>query len=133
MEKSYTNNKFKDKYASINNDLKISSEENGSTPSIFCIVSLKDKPRNELKTDPRHEIYNNVVCATNKGPDQPAHTRSLPRVFASRLDILLTEHYLEFVTLKGGCRGSSEITLVKMPHFWKSHVAAQVRMWWMSG
>ena len=37
---------------------------------------------------------------------------------------LLTEHRLEFVSLKGGCTGSSESTLVKMPHCWKSHVAA---------
>ena len=35
---------------------------------------------------------------------------------------LLTEHYLEFLTLKGGRTGSSESTLVKMPHFWKSNV-----------
>ena len=34
---------------------------------------------------------------------------------------LLTEHYLEFLSLKGGCTGSSESTLVKIPHFWKSH------------
>ena len=27
---------------------------------------------------------------------------------------LLTEHNLEFLSLKGGCRGSSESTLVKM-------------------
>ena len=27
---------------------------------------------------------------------------------------LLTEHHLEFIRLKGGCRGSSESTLVKM-------------------
>ena len=37
---------------------------------------------------------------------------------------LLTEHHLEFLLLKGGCRGSSESTLVKMPHCWKSHVTA---------
>ena len=37
---------------------------------------------------------------------------------------LLTEHHLEFLSLKGGCTGSSESTLVKMPHCWKSHVAA---------
>ena len=37
---------------------------------------------------------------------------------------LLTEHHLEFLSLKGGCRGSSESTLVKMPHCWKSHAAA---------
>ena len=39
---------------------------------------------------------------------------------------LLTEHYLEFLGLTGGCRGSSESTLVKMPHFWKSHVATHI-------
>ena len=31
---------------------------------------------------------------------------------------LLTEHHLEFLSLKGGCTGSSESTLVKMPHLW---------------
>ena len=39
---------------------------------------------------------------------------------------LLTEHHLEFLSLKGGCTGSSESTLVKMPHCWKSHVMAQL-------
>ena len=39
---------------------------------------------------------------------------------------LLTEHHLEFQSLKGGCRGSSESTLVKMSNCWKSHVAAQM-------
>ena len=39
---------------------------------------------------------------------------------------LLTEHYLEFLSLKGGCTGSSESTLIKMPHCWKSHVMAQM-------
>ena len=39
---------------------------------------------------------------------------------------LLTEHHLEFPSLKGGCIDSSESTLVKMPHCWKSHVAAQL-------
>ena len=29
---------------------------------------------------------------------------------------LLTEHHLGFPSLKGGCRGSSESTLVKMRH-----------------
>ena len=36
----------------------------------------------------------------------------------------LTEHHLEFLSLKGGCRGSSESTHVKMPHCWKSHALA---------
>ena len=38
---------------------------------------------------------------------------------------LLTEHHLEFLSLKGGCRGSSESTHVKIPHCWKSHALAQ--------
>ena len=33
------------------------------------------------------EISNNVVCTTSKGSDQPVHTRSLIRAFASRLNI----------------------------------------------
>ena len=37
---------------------------------------------------------------------------------------LLTEHHLEFLNLKAGCRGLSESTLIKMPHFWKSRVTA---------
>ena len=37
---------------------------------------------------------------------------------------LLTEHHLEFLSLEGGCRGSSESTLVKMSNSWKSHAAA---------
>ena len=39
---------------------------------------------------------------------------------------LLTEHHLEFLSLKGGCRGLSESTLVKMLHCWKSHAASQL-------
>ena len=38
---------------------------------------------------------------------------------------LLTEHHLEFLSLKGGCRGSSKFTLVKMSNCWKSHAKAQ--------
>ena len=39
---------------------------------------------------------------------------------------LLTEHHLEFLSLKGGCRSSSESTHVKMPHWWKSYALAQL-------
>ena len=41
------------------------------------------------------------------------------------IDQLLTEHHLECLSLKGGCRGSSEYTHVKLPHCWKSHALAQ--------
>ena len=39
---------------------------------------------------------------------------------------LLTEHHLEFLSLKGGCRGSSESTHVEIPQCWKSHALAQL-------
>ena len=39
---------------------------------------------------------------------------------------LLTENHLEFRTLKGCCRGSSESTLVKISNCWKSHAAAHI-------
>ena len=39
---------------------------------------------------------------------------------------LLTIHHLEFLSFKGGCTGSSESTLVKMPHCWKSHAAYHI-------
>ena len=41
---------------------------------------------------------------------------------------LLTEHHLEFLSFKGGCRGSSESTHVKMHHCWKSLVMAHIRV-----
>ena len=34
---------------------------------------------------------------------------------------LLTDHHLEFLSLKRCCTGSSESTLVKIPHRWKSY------------
>ena len=39
---------------------------------------------------------------------------------------LLTEYHLELLSLKGGRTGSSESTLVKMPHCWKSHFPAHL-------
>ena len=39
---------------------------------------------------------------------------------------LLTEHLLEVLSLKGGCTGSSESTLVKMSNCWKLHAMAQI-------
>ena len=37
---------------------------------------------------------------------------------------LLSEHNFEFLSLKGGCTGLSESTLVKVLQCWKSHAAA---------
>ena len=42
----------------------------------------------------------------------------------SRSVKLLSVQHLEFLRLKGDCKGSSESTPVKMPHAWKSHVVA---------
>ena len=42
----------------------------------------------EMMYGPVHEISNNVVCATSKALDQPAHMRSLIRAFACRMHIL---------------------------------------------
>ena len=39
---------------------------------------------------------------------------------------LLTGHSFEILSLKGGCRGSYESTLVKTSNCWKSHAAAQL-------
>ena len=39
---------------------------------------------------------------------------------------LLTEHLLEVLSFKEGCTGSSESTLIKMPHCLKSHALAQM-------
>ena len=71
-------------------------------------------------------ISNNVVCATSKGSDQTARisdcayaqsdqslSLSLEYSMSAKL---LTEHHLEFLNLTGGCTGSSESILVKMPH-----------------
>ena len=38
--------------------------------------------------------------------------------------MLPTEHHLEFLTFKVGYTGSFESIDVKLPHRWKSHVAA---------
>ena len=40
----------------------------------------------------------------------------------------LTEHHLEFLSLKEGSTGWSESALVKTLHCWKSHVAAHLKM-----
>ena len=63
--------------------------------TIFGIGAVLCSDSSDLKSttnillfEPVHEISNNVVCATSKASDQPAHMRSLIRAFASRLSIL---------------------------------------------
>ena len=44
--------------------------------------------KGSMQYKPWHEISNNVLCATSKASDQPAHMSSLIWAFASRLNIL---------------------------------------------
>ena len=60
---------------------------------IKCVMYSPFKLFGSVKTlaslfEPRHEISDNVVCATSKGSDRPAHMRNLPRAFASCLKII---------------------------------------------
>ena len=58
---------------------------------LYSFVDIMQRLHNGQTTkqfEPRHEISNYVVRATSKAYDQPAHTRSLIRAFASRLNIL---------------------------------------------
>ena len=41
---------------------------------------------------------------------------------------LLNEHHLEFLSLNGGCRGSSDSILVKMSNCQISHAAAHLNL-----
>ena len=51
-------------------------------------IHHKLKSKCFLAYEPVYEISNNVVYATSKASDHPAHTRSLIRAFASRLSVL---------------------------------------------
>ena len=83
--------------------------------------------------EPQHEFSFNVVCATSKASDQPAHMHSLIRAFASCLNSmavkLLTLNHLELLSLKGGCTGSYESKFVKMSYCGKSHAAAHFQIY----
>ena len=52
------------------------------------MMSLSDDKQAYIIYKPLQEISNNVVYATSKCSDQPAHMRSLIRAFAGRLNIL---------------------------------------------
>ena len=54
----------------------------------LCVFGLY-----HLTYERQHEISNNVVCATSKASDQPTHTHSLIRVFASCMSILCLLSY----------------------------------------
>ena len=95
-------------------------------PKFDCSVSFARQYIYSVKCtfDPLHEISNNVVCATS------AYAQSDQRLCKSlkySMTVkLLTDQHLEFLSLKGGGTGSSEYLHVKMPHCWKSRVAARL-------
>ena len=64
-----------------------------------------------------------VIAGISEIKDQ---TRHFLQIHLIQIVKLLTEHHLEFLNLKGGCRGSSESTHDKMPHCWKSHALVHV-------
>ena len=43
----------------------------------FLLLDPDLAQQNTRSDEPVHEISNNLVCATSKASDQPAHTRSL--------------------------------------------------------
>ena len=69
------------------------SLDNEKQADIIEAFNIKSTSRylddiSNIKYEPVHENSNNVICATSKASDQPAHTRSLIRAFANRLSIL---------------------------------------------
>ena len=58
----------------------IKSSISGTLVSYLLVIKINE---------PVHDISNNVVCATSKASDQPAHKRSLIRAFARLLNIIL--------------------------------------------
>ena len=63
-------------------------QDSSGTHFIYVAIYPRDGNLVKKKNELLHEISNNVVCATSKASDQPAHTHSLIRAFASRLSIL---------------------------------------------
>ena len=47
-------------------------------PELKEILDAPFDQKVEFLNEPVHEIFNNVVCVTSKGSDQPAQMRSLP-------------------------------------------------------
>ena len=80
--------------------------------------------------EPVNEISNNVVCDQQMLRSACAYAQSdqsLCKSLEYSMSVkLLTEHYWEFLSLKGGCTGSCESTYVKMPHCWISHFAPHI-------
>ena len=81
--------------------------------------------------EPQHEISNNVVCCGQQrlrpACEYAQSDQSLCQSLKYSMTVkLLTEQHLEFLSSTGGCTGSSESTLFKMPHSRKSNVVAHI-------
>ena len=93
------------------------------TPTATCIVAtLKEAATNELQ----HKISKNVICATSKDSGQLAHSWSLVRAFACRLNFLwvFATDWTSFEVSKL-IRRMHRLVRVKIPHWWKSPAAAK--------
>ena len=71
--------------------------------------------------EPVHEISNNKgMCDQQSIRSACAYAQSdqslCKSLEYSMIVKLLTEHHLEFLSLKEGCTGSSESTLIKLPN-----------------
>ena len=63
-------------------------QNRSSEKEIIFLESITSITPHYIQCEPRHEISNNVVFATSKASDQPAHTRSLIKAFACPLNSL---------------------------------------------
>ena len=71
------------------NNNRIESERIAAGVTDVLINVLRKRERAGcVAFEPQREISNNMVCATIKASDQLAHTHSLIRAFANRLNIL---------------------------------------------
>ena len=92
-------------------------------PTLFVLKAINE---------PLHDISNNVVrvCDQQSHRSTCAYAKSDQSLCYSleySMSIkLLIDYHVEFLSLKRGCTGSSEAILVKIPHCWKSHIAAQM-------
>ena len=75
---------------------KDSSAQSVTSPRTYNVTIIKggNALGNQVPPyEPRHEISNNVVCATSKASNQPGHTRILIRDFACRSNFLWVFSY----------------------------------------
>ena len=108
------------------NSYNVTSRRDNGLSQLPCASSRLWK--RTATNDPRHKI----LCDQQRLGSACAYMQSDQSLcysleFSMHV-MLLTEHHLEFLSLKRGCTGSSESTLVKMTHCWKSHVAAQIKI-----